>query len=138
MFDIVTVATIIRDTFGTDTLAAMLGDDMSLTIRNQNHATAMWLDMGQGAVAGGLPALQTWLEVTCGGSKATGGSVSPSAASQRMCIQRYPEKYRCREADRTTYPIQATGRTGRVRKVQATDDQRSALAALLQEKAAAK
>jgi hypothetical protein len=138
--DLITAITLFTATFGQDSAAELLGDDLTLEVRNQNHATAIWLDFGLGQVQGGNEALQAWLEATCGGAKSAENpkGVSPVAASQRLTIQASNQPgwtgkvYHCHERDRTVHAvIRAAGRSGQVRRVKATEEQAEQLLAIL-------
>ena len=94
------------------------------TVRNLNHATKIWLDLGQGAYK--TDELQTFLEFF--------GAKSKSAASNRACMQRSAQagvnKYKVAPEDTCEFPV-ANTRTGRVRSRAASADESAALDALL-------
>lgn len=103
-------------------LVKVNGSNLVSVIRNQDHATCLWLDQGKGHVVD-VKALQTFLEGTCGGAKSADHprGVSPSAASFRVSRQRNPDKYGVKPEYRTSYEVVSAGRSGRVTSIQGED-----------------
>lgn len=121
---------LITTTFGTDksdAVALVASKDSGQwisTVRNLNHATAIWLDLGKGQYRN--DELQSFLE--CFGAR------SKAAASNRVCMQRSHQrganKYNVKAEDVTSFPIAAV-RTARSATTLVSADDAEALDALL-------